>query len=66
MDECVFNHGRTCSALTVKSCKHCPFRKTKEQLEEGRQKAKARIASLPEDIQRAIVDKYGFNIKDGD
>ena len=62
MNECVFSKGRTCSALTVKSCKNCRFRKTKEQLEEGRKRAKARIASLPENIQMAIADKYGCGV----
>lgn len=55
---CVFDFGRKCVALTEKKCKDCRFRKTQKELKEGRKKAKKRIASLPEEQQTYIREKY--------
>lgn len=57
-NECVFNWGRKCTALTQKNCESCRFRKTREELEAGRQRAQERVNSLPEDQQAHIRRKY--------
>lgn len=47
MSNCAFElNKRSCSALTKKQCVGCHFRKTAEELEAGRKKARERIASL--------------------
>lgn len=56
--ECVFDFGRRCVALTEKCCEGCRFRKTKEELDEGRKRAKNLINALPEERQNYIRDKY--------
>ena len=58
MNDCAFNNGKKCSALTKKQCKGCRFKKTTEELNEGRQKAKERIRKLPLDIRLHITRKY--------
>ena len=58
MKDCVFSTETKCSALTTKVCDLCPFRKTEEELEEGRKKAKERIKSLPEKQRKHIIKKY--------
>ena len=58
--DCVFDFGYKCVALTCKKCEGCCFRKTQEQLEAGRKRAKKRINSLPAEIQAYIRDKYIF------
>lgn len=47
-----------CKVLT--ECKHdtCSFHQTLEQLLESREKAAARLRTLPEDEQAYISDKY--------
>lgn len=65
--ECAFRvNERRCSALIKKVCFHCPFQKTKEELEEGRAKAEARIKSLPGKVQREIHDKYSVGGEGGE
>lgn len=55
--ECVFDKGNDkCSALTAKMCAGCRFRKTKRELDAGRQKAIERIGTLPNRDQ--INKKY--------
>lgn len=56
--KCVFDHGRNCMALTQKSCDGCSFYKTKSEAEDGRKKAKIRIASLSDDERAYIMGKY--------
>jgi hypothetical protein len=58
MDDCVFNHERNCTALTRKKCKDCRFRKTREELLQGRAKASKRISTLPFSKQEHIRLKY--------
>ena len=58
MFECVFDHKRSCAALTERECINCSFQKTKCQLTADRNKAKKRILHLPEDLKKHIVDKY--------
>ncbi len=62
MSECAFDGGkRKCHALSVKNCVCCHFRKTEDEVEEGRKKARKRIASLPDEQQDRINKKYkGF------
>lgn len=55
---CVFEHGIKCVALTEKRCEGCSFRKTKEEAEEGRKRARRRISSLSREQQIYIYDKY--------
>lgn len=58
MNDCVFEKGRSCTALRHKECNNCTFRKTKEELIEGRQKALDRVRTLPE-IKRLYINiKY--------
>lgn len=58
MNNCVFDKGDKCVALIAHDCEKCSFRKTKEELTEGRMKAKALIERLPEEQRIAIADKY--------
>jgi hypothetical protein len=59
MSECAFDEGkRKCHALTEKNCVCCRFRKTAEEVDEGRKKARKRIASLPDEQQDHIKKKY--------
>lgn len=56
MDKCAFDKGYKCSALTSKMCAGCKFRKTKQELEEGRRKAMERIQESPN--RDRIIEKY--------
>ena len=56
--ECAFDKDTFCSALTEKRCVGCSFRKTREELDAGREKADDRIAALPEEQQEHIRFKY--------
>ena len=58
MNDCAFCNGNKCIALTKKQCTGCHFRKTAEELKEGRQKAENHIRTLPKDIQTHIQRKY--------
>ena len=58
MEKCVFNKGKKCSALAPKKCKNCSFRKTEAELNEGREKARERLESLPREQYEAIMRKY--------
>jgi hypothetical protein len=58
MNNCVFDGDTKCSALKEKRCEGCRFRKTNEELIEGREKAKARLKTLPEKMQERIHYKY--------
>lgn len=58
-NNCAFERNEyTCAALSVKSCKGCPFFKTQEELDAGRERADERIATLPEEQQEHIKKKY--------
>ena len=46
-NRCVFDRGGFCAALTSRECAICRFKKTKEELEEGRKKAIMRVRGLP-------------------
>lgn len=58
MNNCTFDKGDKCVALTERDCEGCPFRKTKEELIKGRRKAKAMLEKLPEEQREAIKNKY--------
>lgn len=58
MENCVFDKGETCSALTTHNCENCSFCKTKQELIDGREKARERIESLPKKQYDAIKQKY--------
>jgi hypothetical protein len=63
MNKCVFENENECIALKEKRCAFCAFRKTKEELIEGRRKATERIASLPEEQKKHIIRKYNQSIR---
>ena len=58
MNKCAFDRGDNCVALSAKQCVACPFRKTEEELNDGRQKATDRLISLPKSTQIHIARKY--------
>lgn len=66
MKECVFKRDRYCAILRQKKCKLCPFRKTAEELEAGRRKAKERLRTLPKPLQEYIDAKYHKRREDDD
>ena len=55
---CVFYRGGFCAALITKECENCHFAKTKEELDDGRRKAKARVRSLPRNKYHYIKVTY--------
>lgn len=58
MENCVFDKGKKCSALREHNCEKCSFRKTREELVAGREKARERIENLPKEQHDAIMKKY--------
>ena len=58
MNDCVFSIRTKCDALTEKNCEGCLFRKTREELRQGRAKAAERISSLPPYQQEHIRLRY--------
>lgn len=46
-----------------KDCKTCPFHKTKEEFEEGREKALERLKTLNVATKRYIAEKYKIKMK---
>lgn len=64
--KCAFDRTTFCTALIEKKCHKCSFRKTREQLDEGRERAYDRICSLPEEQQDHIRQKYKVLYREGD
>lgn len=58
MCNCVFDKGDKCAALVVRDCEKCSFRKTEEELAEGRRKAKILLERLPKEQRAVIAEKY--------
>ena len=58
MNNCAFDRGDTCSALNERSCENCSFRKTEQELREGREYAQKFLDRLPPDKRKAIETKY--------
>lgn len=58
MEDCVFDNGKTCAALSCKKCRKCSMRKTKTELEAGRAKAMDRLETLPPEQYDTIMRKY--------
>ena len=58
MRDCAFDEGKFCSALREKECIGCPFKKTRKELVEGRQRAMHRINSLPNPKKQYIIYTY--------
>ena len=56
--DCVFYHGKNCSALKEANCEKCRFFKTPEQHADSRKRAQRRLESLPEEKQFYIKTKY--------
>lgn len=46
MKECYFDLGRDCGCLVEKKCSGCHFRKTREEVFEGRKKSMDRLKEL--------------------
>ena len=65
MEECVFDKGRYCSILTTHTCEKCSFRKTKRELDLGRERALNRIDGLPQEQREAIKKKYSTRERPG-
>ena len=57
MNACAFI-GKKCSILNRNSCIGCSFKKSYDELEQGRLKARARLESLPPGERLAIKQKY--------
>lgn len=58
-EQCAFDTGkRVCSALNIKKCEGCRFRKTKKEIVKSRERAAARIKTFPKDYQAYIKSKY--------
>ncbi len=57
-EECVFDMNGKCRALNVKECYGCKFFKTEEEYENGRRKAKRRVATLSPEEKDYIQRKY--------
>ena len=56
---CAFRMSASkCGVLTKKVCGSCPFHKTAEELQAGRDKAIERRKTLSRRVQREIFDKY--------
>lgn len=58
MCKCAFERGFDCGALNSKQCVGCHFRKTEEELREGRMESANRILNLPEKQRGKILRKY--------
>lgn len=58
MENCAFDKGNKCSALRYRNCERCSFRKTREELAAGREKARERIENLPKEQYDAIMQTY--------
>lgn len=58
MIKCAFDREEKCKVLTVKECEKCTFRKSKDELNEGRERAKDLLERLPQEHREAIYDKY--------
>lgn len=61
MVNCAFNKNDKCIALVNQECKGCSFRKTKEELLEGRRRARTLLERLPQEQRNAIENKYYGN-----
>ena len=58
-ETCAFDQGkRSCAALNVKKCENCRFRKSNNELIEGRERAAARIKTFTKEYQAHIKSKY--------
>lgn len=67
MNYCAFDLDNKCAALSKKQCVGCRFRKTEQELNDGRQKAIDRISNLPRSKQIHISRKYyDMNWNDND
>lgn len=58
MTKCAFDLDGKCIALNEKDCVGCNFRKTKQELDEGREKADARIRALEPPLRHYLMRKY--------
>lgn len=63
MNNCVFENDTECNALNEKQCAECTFRKTKEELLNGRRKAANRLMNLSDDLSNHLIRKYYGSIR---
>ena len=64
--KCAFDRTTLCTALVEKKCHGCSFRKTREELDEGRERAAYRINKLPEEQRDRIDRKYKVSYREWD
>lgn len=62
MDKCFAENKGRCMALKVKNCNGCVFYKTKDEAEEGRNKAIERIMSLDKEKRDYIIETYKLEV----
>lgn len=60
MSICIFSSYEGCKILKREHCRGCTFKKTQEQLDKGRKKARKRIDSLPM-IKRLYINEKYYN-----
>ena len=58
MKRCAFDKGDFCTILKCKECSFCTFKKTREELIKGRQRAMIRINGLPTPKRSYIIHTY--------
>ena len=61
--DCYFKRDNNCSVTLRKDCEKCSMRKTEQEVKEGRERARARISSLPLEQQIDISEKYYIRVK---
>ena len=62
MGICCFENGNECDCLYIKKCEGCSFFKTKEQLEQGRERSLA-ILKEKADCAKLYSKYYGLSKK---
>ena len=58
MMKCAFDLGEKCNAMAEKNCNGCKFRKTEQELKEGREKAVTRLMTFDRAFLEGIKRKY--------
>ena len=60
MERCAFDLGEKCNAMAEKNCNGCKFRKTEQELKEGREKAVTRLMTLDRTFLNGVKRKYYY------
>ena len=56
--KCAFDNGESCRVLQVKDCFWCRFKKTEQELKEGRERATDRLMTLDREFLNYVKAKY--------